>query len=356
MLNTNTPYYPLLQELSYIRPMRMLSPNAFVGGAASDPYTQNSCPTGWDADLSTITCAGTTAIAGTGPWKFESRTASADSTDDDVQDDLVVFAANADYWGGAPDIEELRVVRYDWLPQSTASWPASRRRAGRGRPEPVGSVSAVRRALRGAAWAGDDDSRDHEHRRQGGAQGGRPRREQESRHSIGPLRVAHLAALLAVGALRRRRPHAQVRSTLRRPSSFRRCYQTPAPTPSPVLLARRLQAPCRATRKMMMIGRRCRQRRHDRAHRDPRRRPRYGRGRRLHHFEGEGRLPLFMDTTTKTPGTRWTRLTSKSRTPRSPAAATASAANPAVASFPPLASQRVLRAIIDRRRTWPRSS
>ena len=90
----------------------MLSPTAFVGGAASDPVTQNSCPTGWDADLSTITCAGTTAIAGTGPWKFESRTASADSTDDDVQDDLVVFAANADYWGTTGDIEKLHVVKY----------------------------------------------------------------------------------------------------------------------------------------------------------------------------------------------------------------------------------------------------
>ena len=110
VLNTKKAYYPLLQELSYIRPLRMLSPTAFVGGAASDPVTQNSCPTGWDADLSTITCAGTTAIAGTGPFMFESRTANADNAD---HDDLVVFAANTAYWGGAPDIEELRVVRYD---------------------------------------------------------------------------------------------------------------------------------------------------------------------------------------------------------------------------------------------------
>ena len=115
VLNTKKAYYPLLQELSYIRPLRMLSPNAFVGGAASDPYTQNSCPTGWGtvaatADHAEVTCAGTTAIAGTGPFMFESRTANADNAD---HDDLVVFAANTDYWGGAPDIEELRVVRYD---------------------------------------------------------------------------------------------------------------------------------------------------------------------------------------------------------------------------------------------------
>jgi len=59
-------YYPLLQELTYIRPLRMLSPDAFVGGAASDPYTQNSCPTGWgtvSAEGETdVICAGTTAV------------------------------------------------------------------------------------------------------------------------------------------------------------------------------------------------------------------------------------------------------------------------------------------------------
>ena len=66
----------------------------------------------WNEWLTDVTCAGATAIAGTGPWKFESRTASADSTDDDVQDDLVVFAANADYWGTTGDIEKLHVVKY----------------------------------------------------------------------------------------------------------------------------------------------------------------------------------------------------------------------------------------------------
>jgi len=117
VLNTNAPYYPLLQELSYIRPMVMLSPNAFVGGAASDPYTQNSCPTGWGtvaatADHAEVTCAGITAIAGTGPFMFESRTANADNAD---HDDLVVFAANADYWDAANtgNIEKVHIVRYD---------------------------------------------------------------------------------------------------------------------------------------------------------------------------------------------------------------------------------------------------
>jgi len=115
VLSTSEPYYPLLQELTYIRPLRMLSPNAFIGGGASDPFTQNSCPTGWgtvDAteDAPAVTCAGTSAVAGTGPWKFipDRRVTNADG-----QDDLVVFEGFADYWAGAPDIEELHIVRYD---------------------------------------------------------------------------------------------------------------------------------------------------------------------------------------------------------------------------------------------------
>ena len=63
-------YYPLLQELSYIRPLRMLSPASFVGGAASDPLTQNSCHAGWGSITGngvTLTCAGITSPSGTGP-------------------------------------------------------------------------------------------------------------------------------------------------------------------------------------------------------------------------------------------------------------------------------------------------
>ena len=36
------PYYPMLQELTYIRPLRMLSPNGFVNGINTDPITHNS--------------------------------------------------------------------------------------------------------------------------------------------------------------------------------------------------------------------------------------------------------------------------------------------------------------------------
>ena len=64
---------------------------------------------GWNEWLTDVTCAGATAIAGTGPFMFESRTANADNAD---HDDLVVFAANTNYWGGAPQFDELHIKRY----------------------------------------------------------------------------------------------------------------------------------------------------------------------------------------------------------------------------------------------------
>lgn len=118
----NKPYYPLLQELSYIRPLRMLSPNAFVDGITTSPVTKNSCPTGWKspkcyqgavASCVDIICAGTTGIVGTGPFKFDKRTKSTKKNDDgSYNDDTVDFLKNTDYWGGAPSID-IQIVRYD---------------------------------------------------------------------------------------------------------------------------------------------------------------------------------------------------------------------------------------------------
>jgi len=111
VVKTKTSYYPLLQELTYIRPTRMLSPNSFVGGITSDPLTQNSCHAGWgtvEEAEGTAVCAGITAVSGTGPFKLGDRVANEDGGDDQVD-----FLSFADYWGGAPDIETLRVVRYD---------------------------------------------------------------------------------------------------------------------------------------------------------------------------------------------------------------------------------------------------
>ena len=118
VLNTNKAYYPLMQELAYIRPVVMLAPSAFVNGGA-DPVAENSCPTVYNAMKSptVVTCVGAANPIGTGPFKFKSRTASADShadtaDDRDITDDLVVFEKHTDYWGGAPDINEVHVVRY----------------------------------------------------------------------------------------------------------------------------------------------------------------------------------------------------------------------------------------------------
>ena len=47
IMTTSTKFYPFLQELSFIRPLRFMSPNAFAEGADSDPYTANSCERGW---------------------------------------------------------------------------------------------------------------------------------------------------------------------------------------------------------------------------------------------------------------------------------------------------------------------
>ena len=140
VMTTKDSYYPVLQELSFIRPLRMLSPlvgagvdlellsnsltcqnphvpQAFVDGAQSDQYTSNSCHAGWGtvtADgLDDVICAGTTAISGTGPFKFESRESLTLDDGETTVDTEVVFASFADYWGGAPDIETLKVVRYE---------------------------------------------------------------------------------------------------------------------------------------------------------------------------------------------------------------------------------------------------
>ena len=108
----NAPYYPLLQELSYIRPLRMLSPGAFVNGINTDATRNNSCHVGWNAWLNDIHCSGMLYPSGTGPFKFVERT--DDPTDDDgTSDSRVVFGSFADYWNGEPDIDFLHIVKYD---------------------------------------------------------------------------------------------------------------------------------------------------------------------------------------------------------------------------------------------------
>ena len=113
VLTTRDKYYPLLQELTYIRPLRMLSPAMFVGGLESDPYTQNSCHVGWgNATLegaTTVVCAGTLGVSGTGPWKFEGTV-----VDEAGETAEATFSRNADYWGAAPagGVEGMRLIRF----------------------------------------------------------------------------------------------------------------------------------------------------------------------------------------------------------------------------------------------------
>jgi nickel transport system substrate-binding protein len=112
-VDTKNKYYPFLQELSFIRPLRMLSPSAFANDA--DPLTSNSCHVGWgtvEDEDTTVVCAGITAISGTGPFMFESR-ATEDLDEETTVDNEVVFKANPTYWDGASDIETLIIKRYE---------------------------------------------------------------------------------------------------------------------------------------------------------------------------------------------------------------------------------------------------
>eukprot|EP00986_Skeletonema_menzelii_P009107 scaffold4054_cov142-Skeletonema_menzelii.AAC.30 len=112
VLETSSPFYPLLQELTYIRPLRFASPSAFAEGLDSDPDLHNSCESGdfgskWDKLEDDVKCMGLSAPIGTGPFKFVSRNVAADGSDDEV-----VFAGNEDYWGQKPGIETLTAVQY----------------------------------------------------------------------------------------------------------------------------------------------------------------------------------------------------------------------------------------------------
>ena len=124
-VTTKEKYYPLLQELSFIRPLRMLSPNLFVGGLQSDPLTQNSCHEGFgnitdEASGVTIQCAGMVGggvssggdAIGTGRWKYVKTEKEGDREDGGIK--KVHFAINEDHWD-APSgkhVEELVVVHY----------------------------------------------------------------------------------------------------------------------------------------------------------------------------------------------------------------------------------------------------
>lgn len=107
VLTTSSPHATLMQELSFIRPLRMLSPASFATNASDGHLTNNSCPPGWSGDLTAIHCSGITSPVGTGPFKYVSRSEDGD------KDAEVVFHRFDDYWGGPPDIEVLKIKYYE---------------------------------------------------------------------------------------------------------------------------------------------------------------------------------------------------------------------------------------------------
>mmetsp|Transcript_77512 Transcript_77512/g.250795 ORF Transcript_77512/g.250795 Transcript_77512/m.250795 type:complete len:626 (-) Transcript_77512:457-2334(-) len=107
-------YYPFMQELSLIRPLRILSPESFKVGPSSDPVTHNSCPTKWsppvnpDGTDSNVQCVGVRSFAGTGPWKVGGTTTRSDGSISEIE-----FLKNTDWWGPRGNIEKIIVKNYN---------------------------------------------------------------------------------------------------------------------------------------------------------------------------------------------------------------------------------------------------
>jgi len=99
-------YYPFLQELSLIRPLRILSPESFKVGPTSDPVTHNSCPTKWSPG--SVNCVGVRSFHGTGPWKFSDTTLRGDGSISEMK-----FVQNAEHWAPRGNVEQLIVKNYN---------------------------------------------------------------------------------------------------------------------------------------------------------------------------------------------------------------------------------------------------
>ena len=114
VLETSKPYYPLLQELTYVRPLRIAAPSSFANGTDTDPATANSCNAGgfggekWDHLEKNITCGGLTAPIGTGPFRY----IGAEALTEDI-DHTITFQSHINYWGGAPDIDFVILKYYE---------------------------------------------------------------------------------------------------------------------------------------------------------------------------------------------------------------------------------------------------
>lgn len=78
VIELSEPYYPMLTELSCIRPFAMISPECMIDGSTKD---------------------GVNGYIGTGPYILS----------DFVTDEYAVFERNENYWGKAPAIEKITV-------------------------------------------------------------------------------------------------------------------------------------------------------------------------------------------------------------------------------------------------------
>lgn len=121
VVNLDAPYYPFLQELSLIRPLRMLSPQSFMNGLQTDKTTQNSCPPKWNNDdgflspppdfTPQVKCVGVRSLHGTGPWKFESKKHYNNDPAQAVQE--AHFVKNENWWGnGARGNIEKMIIKH----------------------------------------------------------------------------------------------------------------------------------------------------------------------------------------------------------------------------------------------------
>jgi nickel transport system substrate-binding protein len=113
-LETKDKFYPLLQELTYIRPLTFASAAAFAKGVDSDPDLHNSCtPGGFGskfADLERdVECVGLSGPYGTGPFKLvvDERKTNAENIDT-----TLIFQRHEMYWKKVPDLEFLHLKYY----------------------------------------------------------------------------------------------------------------------------------------------------------------------------------------------------------------------------------------------------
>lgn len=118
VLRTNNEHGPYVQELSLIRPVRMISPSAFPNNG-DDPLNNNACSLHWgeiegNEVTESVTCNGQVGPYGTGPFMFVSRNTETIGTGEDAEDvdNEVIFKANEDYWDGEVKVKELIIKRY----------------------------------------------------------------------------------------------------------------------------------------------------------------------------------------------------------------------------------------------------